>query len=182
MPTPVGCGSIVGRPTTRSIYREGRPLRNEISHGTKTHSFSSGEGAYSAKSSGLGMSSGAGGGVGGLGAAGAGAASAGAGSGAWGSSEGGGGATTPCAGASCGSDPSEAKVHAAPANRISNGMTTAHQALRCGGAFDGMSLSRQSSHSPFRSSGSSCFSQIPSCSTIVRDFTTGRARRSALRI
>jgi hypothetical protein len=34
------------------------------------------------------------------------------------------------------------------------GMSTSHQALGVGGAFEGISLRRHSSHSPFRSSGS----------------------------
>lgn len=40
-------------------------------------------------------------------------------------------------------------------------MTTARKPLRTGGGLEGISLKRQSSHSPLRSRGSSCFSQNP---------------------
>jgi len=40
-------------------------------------------------------------------------------------------------------------------------MMTARKPLRTGGGLEGMPLKRQSSHSPLRSRGSSCFSQNP---------------------
>jgi len=57
------------------------------------------------------------------------------------------------------------------------GMIKAHQALRAGGDFEGMSLKRHSSHSPFWSSGSWCFSQIPIGSTIGSPVYHGHAVR-----
>lgn len=57
------------------------------------------------------------------------------------------------------------------------GMIKAHQALRAGGDFEGMSLKRHSSHSPFWSSGSWCFSQIPIGSTIGPSVYHGHAGR-----
>jgi len=56
-------------------------------------------------------------------------------------------------------------------------MIKAHQALRAGGDFEGMSLKRHSSHSPFWSSGSWCFSQIPIGSTIGSPVYHGHAVR-----
>lgn len=56
-------------------------------------------------------------------------------------------------------------------------MITAHQALGEGGDLEGISPKRQSSHSPFRSSGSSCFSQIPIGSTIGPSVYHGHAGR-----
>jgi len=56
-------------------------------------------------------------------------------------------------------------------------MIKAHQALRAGGDFEGMSLKRHSSHSPFWSSGSWCFSQIPIGSTIGSPVYHGHAGR-----
>jgi len=56
-------------------------------------------------------------------------------------------------------------------------MIKAHQALRAGGDFEGMSLRRHSSHSPFSSSGSWCFSQIPIGSTIGPSVYHGHAGR-----
>ena len=92
---------------------------------------------------------------------------------------------TPRGGTLSGSDPNEARTHAPPPIRSTTGMMRAHQALRVGGALEGMSLRRHSSHSPFRSSGSSCFSQIPIGSTIrvavyhdVRRVVTRSSRRS----
>ena len=46
-------------------------------------------------------------------------------------------------------------------------MISAHQALRLGGALEGIRLRRHNSHSPFSSNGSSCFSQIPICPVSV---------------
>jgi len=57
------------------------------------------------------------------------------------------------------------------------GMIKAHQALRAGGDFEGMSLKRHSSHSPFWSSESWCFSQIPIGSTIGSPVYHGHAVR-----
>lgn len=76
------------------------------------------------------------------------------------------GAGTPRCGVACGVGPNELSAQSTPAPTMSSGMISAHQALLAGGDFEGMRLRRQSSHSPCRSSGSSCFSQIPIESTI----------------
>ena len=65
-----------------------------------------------------------------------------------------------------GADSNEARAQAMPPPTSTRGMISAHHPLRAGGVLEGMSLRRHSSHSPFRSSGSSCFSQIPIRSTI----------------
>jgi hypothetical protein len=61
---------------------------------------------------------------------------------------------TPRGGGSSGAELKDDIAHAMPVTASTNGMTTTHHALRTGGGFEGMSLSRHSSHSPVLSSGS----------------------------
>jgi len=87
------------------------------------------------------------------------------------------GVGTPRWGAAAGAGPKELSAQSTMPPKISSGMIRAHQALLAGGDFDGTRFRRQSSHSPFRSSGSSCVSQIPIESTICASVYHGWAGR-----